>query len=146
MRVEWPSWADRPSGFRGRKAILNHASAIGHSWSLICQLISEDIKHHFTVMGLWLSVSIICYKFGSYCFLLDFPHLYSFSCARVCVCAYFPSSFRCGCFCFFFFFLIMIFLVFVVSCLFWNSCDFVDVCICIFWFIAVSNHREVCQI
>ena len=37
------------SGFRGRKAILNHASALGHSLSLICQLTSEDIKHHFII-------------------------------------------------------------------------------------------------
>ena len=31
VRVRWPSWAVRPnepSGFRGRKAILNHASAL----------------------------------------------------------------------------------------------------------------------
>ena len=31
----WPSWAVRPnepSGFRGRKAILNHASALVSAW------------------------------------------------------------------------------------------------------------------
>ena len=51
MRVEVASWAVRPnepSGFRGRKAILNHASAgIGLGLSVICQLISEDIKQHY---------------------------------------------------------------------------------------------------
>ena len=42
----WPSWAvcpNEPSGFRGHKAILNHASAC---LSLICQPTSEDIKQH----------------------------------------------------------------------------------------------------
>ena len=47
-----PGWAVRPnepSGFRGRKAILNHASAlVSLSLTLICQPTSEDIKHHFS--------------------------------------------------------------------------------------------------
>ena len=47
----WPSWTVRPnepSGFRGRKAILNYASAlVSHSLSLICQPTSEDIKQHY---------------------------------------------------------------------------------------------------
>ena len=44
----WPSWAARPnepSGFRGRKAILNHASALVSACP--CQLTSEDIKQHY---------------------------------------------------------------------------------------------------
>ena len=43
----WPSSAVRPnepSGFRGRKAILNHASALVSA----CQPTSEDIKQHYT--------------------------------------------------------------------------------------------------
>ena len=35
-----------PYGFLGRKAILNHASALV-SLSLICQPTSEDIKQHY---------------------------------------------------------------------------------------------------
>ena len=50
----WPSWAVRPnepSGFRGRKAItIEPCFGIGHSLSLICQLTSEDIKHHFSII------------------------------------------------------------------------------------------------
>ena len=49
-----PSWAVRPnepSGFRGREDLLNHASALVTTTdlSLICQLTSEDIKHHFII-------------------------------------------------------------------------------------------------
>ena len=48
--LRWPSWAVRPnepSGFRGRKAIVNRAHAlIGLSLSLLCQPTSEDTKHH----------------------------------------------------------------------------------------------------
>ena len=47
---KWTSWAVRPnepSGFRGRKDLLNHASALV-CLSLICQPTSEDIKHPFT--------------------------------------------------------------------------------------------------
>ena len=51
MRVEVASWAVRPnepSGFRGRKAILNHCCfGIGLSLPLICHLTSEDIKQHY---------------------------------------------------------------------------------------------------
>ena len=46
----WTSWNVRPnepSGFRGRKDLLNHASALV-CLSLICQPTSEDIKHPFT--------------------------------------------------------------------------------------------------
>ena len=42
----WTSWAVRPnepSGFRGRKELLNRASALVTT----CQLTSEDIKHQF---------------------------------------------------------------------------------------------------
>ena len=45
----WRSWAVRPnepSGFRGRKELLHR----GHNLSLICQLTSEDIKHHFIIV------------------------------------------------------------------------------------------------
>ena len=55
----WPSWALRPKephGFRGRKAILNHAHARKNKekgkgltlgkLSLICQPTSEDMKQH----------------------------------------------------------------------------------------------------
>ena len=51
MRVEVAmSWAVRPnepSGFRGRKALLNHTSALVSALSLICQLTPEDIKQHY---------------------------------------------------------------------------------------------------
>ena len=51
MRVEVAaSWAVRPnepSGFRGRKAIIEPCFGIGLSLSLICQLTSEDIKQHY---------------------------------------------------------------------------------------------------
>ena len=51
----WPSWAVRPnepSGFRGRKELLNRASALVTTCtSLICQLTSEDIKHQFIIIG-----------------------------------------------------------------------------------------------
>ena len=53
MRVKVAVWAVRPnepSGFRGRKAILNHASALVTTLSLICQLTSEDIQHHFIII------------------------------------------------------------------------------------------------
>ena len=59
MRVEvavlgCPSGRNEPSGFRGRKELLNRASAftVSHNsqLSLICQLTSEDIKrHHFII-------------------------------------------------------------------------------------------------
>ena len=64
----WTSWAVRPnepSGFRGRKAILNHASAaVGLSLSLICQLTSEDIKQHYLptylgACGRWRGCDVI---------------------------------------------------------------------------------------
>ena len=44
MKVEarWPSWAFRPNGFRGRKAILNRASALVS----IFPNISADIRGH----------------------------------------------------------------------------------------------------
>ena len=45
----WPSWAVRPnepSGFRGRKVLLNHASALVPNMSTI----SEDIRHHFIMI------------------------------------------------------------------------------------------------
>ena len=72
--LRWPSWAVRPnepSGFRGRKAILNiePCFGIGHSLSLICQLTSEDIKHHFIIIWYgkvpikkagFLAISITC--------------------------------------------------------------------------------------
>ena len=38
---------NEPSGFRGRKELLKPCFGIGHNLSLICQLTSEDIKHHF---------------------------------------------------------------------------------------------------
>ena len=51
MRVDVAaSWAVRPnepSGFRGRKAIIEPCFGIGLSLSLICQLTSEDIKQHY---------------------------------------------------------------------------------------------------
>ena len=46
------SWAVRPnepSGFRGRKELLNHG--IGHNLSLICLMTSEDIKHQFIIIS-----------------------------------------------------------------------------------------------
>ena len=48
----WPSWAVRPnepSGSRGRKDLLNRASALVTTLSLICQLTSEDIKHQLII-------------------------------------------------------------------------------------------------
>ena len=47
--MRWTSWAVRPnepSGFRGRR-FIEPCFGIGHNLSLICQLTSEDIKHHF---------------------------------------------------------------------------------------------------
>ena len=41
-----PSVLTKSYGFRGRKAILNHAPRTGLSLSLICQPTSEDIKQH----------------------------------------------------------------------------------------------------
>ena len=49
LESRWPSWAVRsnePSGFRGCK-FIEPCFGISHSLSLICQLTSEDIKHHF---------------------------------------------------------------------------------------------------
>ena len=43
------SWAvrpnDEPSGFRGRKELLNRASALVTTCPYVCQLTSENIKH-----------------------------------------------------------------------------------------------------
>ena len=50
----WTSWAVRhnePAGFRGRKELLNRASALVTTLSLICLLTSEDIKHHFIIIS-----------------------------------------------------------------------------------------------
>ena len=46
MRVE-VAVLNEPSGFRGRKAIIEPCFGIGLSLSLICQLTSEDIKQHY---------------------------------------------------------------------------------------------------
>ena len=50
----WTSWGVRPnepSGFRGRKDLLNRASAqVTTDLSLICQLTSEDIKHQLIII------------------------------------------------------------------------------------------------
>ena len=48
-KSRWLSWAFRPNkpyGFHGRKAILNHAHTLVSALSLICQPISEDVKQH----------------------------------------------------------------------------------------------------
>ena len=47
--LRWPSWAFRPNepyGFCGHKSNIEPCSRIGLSLSLICQLMSEDIKQH----------------------------------------------------------------------------------------------------
>ena len=52
MRVKVDIWAvhpSEPSGFRGRKELLNRALALVTTSSLICQLTSEDIKQDFTI-------------------------------------------------------------------------------------------------
>ena len=52
LESRWPSWAVRPnepSGFRGCK-FTEPCFGISHSLSLICQLTSEDIKHHFIII------------------------------------------------------------------------------------------------
>ena len=51
LESRWPSWAVRPnepSGFHGCK-FTEPCFGISHSLSLICQLTSEDIKHHFII-------------------------------------------------------------------------------------------------
>ena len=48
---KWTSWAVRPnepSGFRGRKELLNRASALVTTCP--CQLTSEDIKQHYITL------------------------------------------------------------------------------------------------
>ena len=62
MRVEVAVRAGRPkepSGFRGRKTILNHASASGLSLSLICQLTYEDIKQHYLPSCVKIEVNVL---------------------------------------------------------------------------------------
>ena len=47
--LRWPSWAFRPNkpyGFCGHKSNIEPCSRIGLSLSVICQLMSEDIKQH----------------------------------------------------------------------------------------------------
>ena len=56
MRVEvdvpWTVRPNEPSGFHGRKRIIEPCFGIGHNLSLICQLTSEDIKHQLIISGL----------------------------------------------------------------------------------------------
>ena len=49
-KSRWPPWATRPnepSGFHGRKELLNRASAVVTTCPKICQVTSEDTKQHF---------------------------------------------------------------------------------------------------
>ena len=47
----WPSWAVRPSELSGFRGYIEPCFGIGHSLCLICQLTSEDIKHHFIIIA-----------------------------------------------------------------------------------------------
>ena len=51
-KSRWPSWAFRPNkpyGFCGRKATIKPCLGIGHSFSLICQPTSEDMKLYIII-------------------------------------------------------------------------------------------------